>query len=91
MRTFRIYFLSNVQVCNPLLLTIVTYCPVTYLLYDWKFVPFDDLTYRWNLKNNSLVDTETIHFWFLCSHRDIHICKSCAEETSCMEFGSTNA
>ena len=45
MRTFKIYFLCNFQICNTVLLTIV----ILYLhdlLYNWKSVPFDPL-YNW--------------------------------------------
>ena len=42
MRTFNIYFLSNVQTCNTVLLT--SHHAVCYYLFDsWKFVLFDPL------------------------------------------------
>lgn len=45
MRPFRIYSLSNFQIYNTILLTIVTllYIPVTYWFYNWKFVLFNYL------------------------------------------------
>ena len=43
MRTFKIYCLSNFQICSAILLMIVItlYYPMTYLY--WKLVPFDPL------------------------------------------------
>ena len=46
MRTFKIYFLSNFQIPNTVLLTVVlchTLHPMGYLLYNWKFIPLDSL------------------------------------------------
>ena len=45
MRTFKIHSLSNFQICNTLLLTIVTMLYVTppWLIYYWKFGPFESL------------------------------------------------
>lgn len=46
MRTVKIYFLSNYQTCNTVLLTIhytVHYIPMIYVFYIWKVVPFDHL------------------------------------------------
>ena len=41
-RTFKIYSLSNFQMGNAVLLTIIT---MTYLFYNWKFIRFDPLTH----------------------------------------------
>ena len=43
----KIYCLSNFQICNTILLTIVTMLYITfpslYLFYNWKFIHFDPL------------------------------------------------
>ena len=46
MRTFRISSFSSFQICNTVLVTIVTihYIPTTNLYYNCKFVPFGTLT-----------------------------------------------
>ena len=47
MRTFKMYSLSDFQIYNTVLLTVVTmlyiYIPRGYLSYDWKLLPFDHL------------------------------------------------
>ena len=45
MRTFKIHSLSNFQICNTLLLMIVTMLYITppWCIYYWKFIPFDSL------------------------------------------------
>ena len=49
MRTFKIYYLSNFQVCNTIILTIfkymIHYISMTYLFYTWKFVPLTPFTH----------------------------------------------
>ena len=45
-RAFKIYFLSNFQVCNTVLLTVDTDCALclrTGLFYKWKYVSFHSL------------------------------------------------
>ena len=48
MRTFMIYCLNNLQICNTVTMQqyshhAVHYIPMTYLLCSWKFIPFDPL------------------------------------------------
>ena len=46
-RTFKIYSLSNFQVCHTVLLVIITMLYIRFLRncqsYNWQFVPFDRL------------------------------------------------
>ena len=45
MRTFKIYFLSNFQICITVFINYnhhaIYYFPMIYLFYIWKFIPFD--------------------------------------------------
>ena len=75
MSTFKIYSLSNFQIYNTVLLTIVTnavhYIPMTYLFYNWKFVSFDHFTHFAHQHPPPLATTNlfcSLYLWvlFLC-------------------------
>ena len=49
MRTFKIYYLSNFQIRNTIILIVfsymIHYISMTYLFYTWKFVPLNPFTH----------------------------------------------